>query len=258
MLERLGAAWRVLATGLCFVVFGLGGLLLRFVAFPLLALVVRAPPARQRAARRLIRATMVAFVAFMRLLGVLAVEVQGAERLRRRGQIVLANHPTLIDVVLLTTLVGDAVCIVKSGLAENAFTRGPVLTAGFLRNGDGPELIDAAVQALRAGSNLLIFPEGTRTPHSGELSLQRGAASIALHAGVDITPVVIHCRTRFLTKDSAWWQVPPRRAHIRLEVRGDIDVGAFAAPSGHHGKAARELTRHLKDFFEKELLRAGT
>lgn len=38
MAEHLDRFWRVLATGLCFVVFGAGALLIRALVFPLLAL----------------------------------------------------------------------------------------------------------------------------------------------------------------------------------------------------------------------------
>ena len=40
-LARLSLYWRVFATGLSFTVFGIGGLLMRIVLFPVLNLVVR-------------------------------------------------------------------------------------------------------------------------------------------------------------------------------------------------------------------------
>lgn len=49
MLEKLFLGWRVLATGLSFMLFGLGGLLLRVLVFPLLALCLREPRTRVRA-----------------------------------------------------------------------------------------------------------------------------------------------------------------------------------------------------------------
>lgn len=255
MFDRIDRAWRIVGTAICFALFGIGGLLLRLTAFPLLRLLVRERIVRERRARVLIRWMMIVFVAIMRAIGVVEVEVAGAERLRRRGVLVLANHPTLIDVVLLLALMEDAVCIVKGALSVNPFTRGPVLMAGYIQNSEGPQLVDEAVAALRAGSNLMIFPEGTRTPGSGELTLQRGAANIALRSGIDITPVVIRCRTRFLTKDTPWWKVPPQRAHLRLEVADDIAVRPFIGRAAAAGRAARDLTRFLKDYFAKELLR---
>ncbi len=48
--------------------------------------------------------------------GVLSYEFHGAERLGRPGQIILANHPSLIDVVFLIGFTPQATCIVKEAL----------------------------------------------------------------------------------------------------------------------------------------------
>lgn len=105
------------ATGLCFTVFGLGGVIGRVLIFPLLRIVVRDERRRVLLARRLIRAAFCAFVALMRGLGVISVEVHGRERLQRHGMLILSNHPSLIDVVLLMAMIDRADCIVKSALA---------------------------------------------------------------------------------------------------------------------------------------------
>jgi len=257
MPELLERGWRVVATGICFTLFGLGGLALRFVAFPLLWLLLREPQTRRSRARALIRWAMVQFVRILCGLGIMTLEVCGAERLERRGALVLANHPTLIDVVLLLALIRDADCVVKGALSNNPFTRGPVAMAGFLRNSDGPGLVAAAIASVHAGSNLVIFPEGTRTTPAGELLLQRGAANIAVRGAFDITPVVIRSSQPFLTKGMPWWRVPARRVHIRVEVREDILIANFPAAATHPALAARDLTHFLKDYFAKELSRAS-
>ena len=51
----------------------------------------------------------------MRVLGILTYRVEGAERLREPGRLIVANHPTLIDVVLLVSLMPEVDCIVKRG-----------------------------------------------------------------------------------------------------------------------------------------------
>jgi len=101
MLDRIGRGWRVCATGLSFALFGVGGLLLRVVVFPLLALCVTDTAARVRAARATVRLSFRAFVGIMRGLGVLRYELRGIDKLDREGQLILANHPTLIDTVMM-------------------------------------------------------------------------------------------------------------------------------------------------------------
>jgi 1-acyl-sn-glycerol-3-phosphate acyltransferase len=239
------------------VVFGLGGLTLRFVAFPLLALLVRTPAARRSGARRMIRLLMGSFVWLMTVLGAISSEVRGRERLQSNGQLVLANHPSLIDVVFLMALVRNADCVVKSALFRNPFTRGPVIMAGYLCNSGGAALVGDAIDSLRASSNLLLFPEGTRTPLQGAMHMQRGAANIAVRGRVNIRPVVIRCSAPFLGKGMRWWQVPPRRPHFVIEVCEEIAIAPFLDNDTSATIAARRVTRYLHEYFYGELQRVN-
>jgi 1-acyl-sn-glycerol-3-phosphate acyltransferase len=252
MLEPAGRYWRVFATGLSFALFGIGGLLLRLLVFPILTLLVPQPQARIRAARRIIRMSFRAFVGTMRLLGVLRYEIVGLDKLNRGSLLILANHPTLIDTVFLMAFVKDAGCIVRHGLWSNPFTRGPVRAAGYIRSGQGAESIEACIGTLRAGSNLIVFPEGTRTPSSGVIALKRGAANIAVRGACAITPVVIRCRPSTLGKGAKWWHVPPRLARFHIEVKDDIAIEKFIGAGASDAIAARHLTEHLQHYFTEE------
>ncbi|MFL6656475.1 MAG: lysophospholipid acyltransferase family protein [Massilia sp.] len=252
MLDVAGRYWRILATGFSFVMFGLGGLVLRVLVFPLLSLCVRERTRRVTLARKVIRLTFRAFVGLMRGVGVLRYEFVGLEKLDRGGLLILANHPTLIDTVFLMAFVRRADCIVKGGLWNNPFTSGPVRAAGYISNAGGAELVEDCIASLRAGNNLIIFPEGTRTPASGQVTLKRGAANIAIRGAWAVTPVVIHCQPPTLGKGAPWWQVPSRRAQFRIEVRDDIDVAPFTDAGTTEVMAVRHLTDHLQQFFTQE------
>lgn len=252
MLDRLDRPWRVIATGFCFAMFGVGSLLLGLVVFPLLRLLVRDRARQVRLARRLIRLTFQLFVGLMRATGVLSVEIQGLQRLQGSGRLILANHPTLIDVVLLLSLVEQGDCVIKGALARHPVTSATVRAAGFVFNDDGGEdLVQDCVQSVRTGNNLIIFPEGTRSSPGLPLRLQRGAARVAVHGAVDITPVRIRCVPATLAKGAKWWSVPVRRAHICIEVDEPIAVSPFIAASPNHALAARQLTEHLTDYFSR-------
>lgn len=245
MAELLDRTWRLLATGLCFVVFGLGGVLLSCVIYPALVLLVRPRQRRETLIRALIRASFKHFVALMKGLGVLSYDVRGRDRLERRGLLVLANHPTLIDVVFLIAFIEYADCIVKAELLRNPFTRGPVSAAGFVINDAGEQLVEDCIESVRMGNNLIIFPEGTRTPLSGSVRLQRGAANVAIRGGIDITPVRIHSSAPLLTKGCPWWRVPLRRPHFTIEVGEDLAVSHHLPAIGKEALAVRQLTDYL-------------
>jgi hypothetical protein len=108
--------WRLVATGLSFALFGLGGLCLRMIVFPVLGLLPGDTTERRSRARQTVSRLFWLFVQFMYRSGVLTYEVEGAERLGRPGQLVIANHPSLIDVVVLIALIRDANCVVKQSL----------------------------------------------------------------------------------------------------------------------------------------------
>jgi 1-acyl-sn-glycerol-3-phosphate acyltransferase len=200
-----------------------------------------------------IRFAFRAFIEVMRGLGILRYRLVGMEKLDRRGLLILANHPTLIDTVFLMAFVKNADCIVKSALWKNPFMHGPLRAAGYIRNdGYGPELIDDCIASLQDGGNLIIFPEGTRTPCSGGMEFKRGAANIAIRGARNVTPVVIRCTPPTLRKEEKWWKVPPRCIDFYMEARDDIDVRRFTEAAAGESLAARHLTDYLQSYFVKE------
>lgn len=245
MLDVINRVWRTVATGFCFSVFGLGGLVLRCVVCPVFTLVVRDPARQQQFSQAAIHHCFRWFVGLMNFVGVISYEAHGRERLQRRGLLILANHPSLIDVVFLISFVRHADCIVKAALARNPFMRGPIRAAGFITNGEGAGLLEDCVRSLKDGNNLIIFPEGTRTPLQGANRLQRGAAHVAVRGRIDITPVHIHSSLPMLTKGTPWWKVPVRKPHFTIEVRPDIAVEEFCDSAASDALAARHVTEHL-------------
>ena len=252
LLQWPGRLWRIFATALSFACFGVGGLLLWLFVFPLQALIWRDAARRQQAARSVVQAVFRLFIGFMRLLGLIRYEVLGVEKLQRRGLLVLANHPTLIDVAFLISLVPNASCVVKSTLANHPCTRGPVRATGYICNNPNSDLLLACTDTLAAGSNLIIFPEGTRSRPGQALKMQRGAAQIALRGGLDITPVRIQCEPLGLYKGQPWWTVAKRPLRFTIEVGDDLpSAPILEAAGGEHGRAARRLTESLIRFFSE-------
>jgi 1-acyl-sn-glycerol-3-phosphate acyltransferase len=253
MRERLARGWRIVRTGFAFAMFGIGGLLFRLLYFPLLALCVWWPRARrQRMARWAVQQSFRGFVWLMRVLGLLEYRIHGRERLAREGLLVLANHPTLIDVVFLISMTPNATCVVKPAVERNPFMRGPVRATGYLANHSGAALVEDCIATLQAGSNLIIFPEGTRTPVAGPQRLQRGAANIAVRGLRNITPVTIRVQPSSLTKGLPWWRVPDRPMQFTLVVHEDLAVQPFLVQAdGQEAVAARQLTAHLANLFQR-------
>jgi 1-acyl-sn-glycerol-3-phosphate acyltransferase len=248
--------WRLLATGGCFAAFGFGGLALATCVFPLL-FVIPGKTSELRA-RWIIHKSFALFIRLMEVVGIMRLEVIGADRLRRcRNVLVLANHPTLIDVVALISLMPSASCVVKRTLWQNPFLGGVVRAAGYISNSDPEKLIEDCATDLATGQPLIIFPEGTRTSPGKPLRFVRGASYIALKSSKPILPVLIECSPSTLTKREKWYHIPHRRFHLRIEVMEPESANRWVDTNETPTIAARKLTQSLEEFFTKELARHG-
>lgn len=253
MLGTLNTYWRLLATGFCFLVFGLGGLILPLVAVPVLYLLPGGPLRRERRAKALVHYAFRGFMELMRVLGVLTYSVADRALLNRPGQLIIANHPTLIDIVFLIAFIKRADCVVKSSLLRNPFMVGPITVANYIANDNSEQVLELAEQSFQRGNSLIVFPEGTRTTLGQPLNMQRGAANIALRCGCEVLPVVIRCEPGTLTKELKWYQIPERRFHISLTPGATLPLAPFQQEKAV-SLAARKLTRFFEDYFTQELV----
>lgn len=247
----LDRGWRVVGTGISFAVFGLGAVLISLTLFPVLRLISPDPAVARRRIQGAMRQTFRLFAWFMATLGVMSYEFRGRERLAAPGRLIVANHPSLIDVVLIISLMPSVDCIVKRGLWRNPFLRWPVRWAGYIPNHTPEQLIEDCSQALRAGRSLLVFPEGTRTVPGQPLQFRRGAAQIALAARCEVVPITITQTLPTLTKGEKWYQVAHQRSHWVVSVDEPIRTEPFL--QGPPAVGARRLTQHLLDYYTARL-----
>jgi 1-acyl-sn-glycerol-3-phosphate acyltransferase len=249
----LAYSWRAFRTGVAFVVFGAGALVVAFLVVPLLRLF----PDRRRDPTLRVQSVVHHgfrwFEWFMSALGLIHVSRVGFDRLQGVGpRLVIANHPTLIDVVLLGASLPQADCIVKKAAWRNRYLRGVAAAAGYLPNDEGEALVEACVSRLRRDRTLLMFPEGTRSPDRRLGRLQRGAAHVALRSGVPLLPVVITCDPPTLMKGQAWYDVPGRAARLTLVAQEPIEPAAFVATALSGPAAARRLSREIEAVFLRD------
>jgi 1-acyl-sn-glycerol-3-phosphate acyltransferase len=108
-------------------------------------------------------------------------------------------------------------------------------------------VVRTASQYLDSGVNVVVFPEGTRTPAGSENHLfRRGAAHIALHSKVPVEMVFMGCDMGVLAKGQPWWDVGDRTVVYRVEYRGSIDAGGFSPAGASRKTAAARLTERMR------------
>jgi 1-acyl-sn-glycerol-3-phosphate acyltransferase len=250
----LDRGWRLVGTGLSFAVMGIGGLILSLIAAVGVRLAIRDRQRRAQVARRLVSRMFRAFVWFMATVGVLRWSIEGLENWQKeRGYLVLANHPTLIDVVFLIALLEGADCVVKAGVLTNPFWGMITRTADYLSNEDLGALLAEVSARLHSGRTVILFPEGTRTAPGSSPALGTVASLIAVRTGCQLLPVVITCTPPTLHKHLPWYRIPERRVDLRLRLCTPWQVMRTEGSAGEQRRAARTLTRELEAFFGREL-----
>ena len=165
------------------------------------------------------------------------VRVEGLERLPRSTAVLVANHASYLDSILLTAALPPRFgYAAKRELAETAFV-GPALRrlgVVFVERFDaagGVEDTGALEVRARAGEPLVVFPEGTFRRAPGLLPFKLGAFMVAAHTGAPIIPVAL-MGTRSLLRAGEWL---PRRSEIVIEI------GAPICSANHDWNAALVL-----------------
>jgi 1-acyl-sn-glycerol-3-phosphate acyltransferase len=173
--------------------------------------------------------------------------------------VVVANHPSLIDVLFIKALLPGVVVLVKAALFKE-----PSLARLFAASGDfkGPSseeqefgstaVLDTFVERLEAGRSVIVFPEGTRSPAWRLRRFRRGAAEAAVRTGVPIVPIFILVDPPVLKKGDKWYDMPKQVPLFELELLEPITETA----GGSSKAITEEIRNQLAERLEAARIRA--
>lgn len=137
-----------------------------------------------------------------------------------RSRMVVANHPSLVDVTAILASQPELCCVVKPAVYQNPLYALIMRYCGHIssnpsgnREGDVGQAIQ---QRLEEGSDVLIFPEGTRTPGDEIGAFQAGGFGLAILCGSPIVPLAISCSEPVLKRGAPWYLVPARSVTLQL------------------------------------------
>ena len=198
---------RSFLSGFCFSIFGIGGFLTGTLLVPPV-LIFCSKKAQKRILSSTIHYLWRFFVWLMRQLKLIDIKTTNEKELQNlRGKIVVANHPSLIDVVILVSRIPRSICVVKGDLFKNFFIKS-LIRRVYLSNIMTPDdFIQSATADLNSGYNIIIFPEGTRTQKNKPIHFHRGFAYLQTYSKHDIQPIHIKNAPYILGKGSKWWDV---------------------------------------------------
>jgi 1-acyl-sn-glycerol-3-phosphate acyltransferase len=247
---------RIPLSGFAFLLFYGGAGVIAWVLLPILRLRIRElPPAEQQAAvdQFMRRAYRVA-IGFMAALGLMRFRLPDLSKVELPPPpwVVVANHPTLIDVLFIKALLPGVVVLVKAALFKE-----PSFARLFAASGDfkGPSsddqefgstaVLDTFVERLGAGRSVIVFPEGTRSPAWRLRRFRRGAAEAAIRSGVPILPIFILADPPALKKGDKWYDMPKEVPVFELELLEPITDFA--------GRSSKEVTESIRDQLAERL-----
>ena len=209
---------------LCFFIFGAGALGLGGIVFPIMLIIYRDWSARRRILSKSIHVSWRFFVWLMIKMRLISIKCDREKLKKISDRIIIANHPSLIDVVILIALIPKCVCVVKESLFHNVFVKKVIRHIYLSNDVSAEEFISRGSEFLNAGYNIVVFPEGTRTVAGRRIRLHRGFAYLHISSGKPILPIHIENNPPILGKKQKWYDIGNKVSVYTLKFKDEINV----------------------------------
>lgn len=174
--------------------------------------------------RELVRISWAFFIQICIFTGYLRIDFNASE-LGKSGELIIANHPSLLDVVFFLSRVKNLNCVVKAELGSNIFLAFAIKACGYISNADNERLLELSLNSLNNGESLLIFPEGTRTKQ--KIIFHKAPFFIAIKSAKKVTPVIIKMHPQTLKKYQKWYDVPNKTIKYNFIKKPSIDIDSY-------------------------------
>ena len=164
--------------------------------------------------------------------------------------VIVANHPTLLDAATMIRSIPEMTTSVKPSLFRLWWMRGLFVGAGHFEASTDPlaaeQIVEHAIDRLNRGFRVVMFPEGTRSPHEGLRRFGRTAFEIACRANVPVVPVVINVAPLWLTHQVGFLNPPKTTPQINVTALEPVH------PQAHNG-ASRDLRDAVRTALASQL-----
>jgi len=187
------------------------------------------------------------FFAGMSACGAARLDLTALDALNGRRRLLLVpNHPSMIDVFLILSRIPRTVCLMKASITSNLFLGVGAHLAGYISNRRPEKMFRAAIDAVRAGNMLLVFPEGTRTTRQPVNPIQNSVALIAQRSQAPLQTILLTTNSAYLSKGWKIWKPPEFPLIYRAVLGRQIEADGPLA----------ETSACLQQYFEQSLARS--
>lgn len=196
--------------------------------------------------RRLISASLAGYLFFLTRFCGVRLDNSALDSVRlERPLIVVANHPSLLDAVILLSRLPYAACVMKGSLRRNLLFGPMARLSGYVGNDDPMTMVRQACSELAGGAQLVIFPEGTRTESFPLNPFSEATAFIASRSGVPVQTLFLDFSSPYLGKTWPLFKKPA------LPLRISVSLGERFAPENDR----LAMTERLESYFRSHLMR---
>lgn len=247
--ERVIRFLRGLGVAFAILVFWTGAFGLAWLVLPYVYLREREPLSRRRRIQRVVAAAWRWFHRVLDRTTLYRCRYVGETAAVSGARVLVANHPSLLDVTAIISRTPEACCVVKSSLIESPLVGRLLRACGHVAAGDGSLMagigvLEAVRERLNEGFPVLVFPEGTRSPFGGMHRFRRGAFEMAQRAGVPVVPIFLRCDPPALGKGTPVWRHPRRCPMLTVHVGPALDT---------NGSDPSELCKSVERDFRSRL-----
>lgn len=225
------------------ILFAFGALFIGCVIFPVLSVCKK----DKKVFAQVIHNSWKIFIKIMEKSGIIKVRING-NLSDIKGKIVVASHPSFIDIILLIGNMQPSVCLAKKSILKNPIMRNIVKSLYIINDIDPEEFKKSATEALKEGYNIVIFPTGTRTLPDEKIKIHKGAAQISIASRVDIVPVKIETDYPFLIKNHFPLDANDKTINYTLTVLPEIKLSNFK-----QNLSEIKLRNHISEYIKKSI-----
>jgi 1-acyl-sn-glycerol-3-phosphate acyltransferase len=180
-------------------------------------------------------------------IGIWELDLKDLDKLNRENRLILvANHPSMIDVFLVLSRVRNLICLMKASIQSNMFLGVGAYLAGYISNQRVDHALRSAIDSVRSGGLLLTFPEGTRTTRQPVNPIKPGFALIAKESNAPIQTILIWTNSEYLGKGWKIWR-PPQFPMVYKAILGE---------RMYFSNSYTKTADQLQSYFERTLHRS--
>ena len=235
----------ILNTAYCFIYFLVGCIFLNLYALVLILL-----PISRRGKKYAFHKGVYLFTRLFlaTMITVRTVRENPNEERFDKPAVIVANHQSFIDILLLLSTTPKIVMVTNSWVWNSPFFGWIVKYADFHHAADGYEaLAERVKERISEGYSVVVFPEGTRSADCSIQRFHKGAFYLAQLLQIDILPIIIHGAGQLSAKNQGFYI---GRGTILTHTLPRIAYGDTS-----YGATYQEQSKSIRKYFIKEYRR---